>query len=53
MRIFIGLILGAAALVAADLNVKRVVLFKHGVGFFERQGELGPGESARLDFKSD
>ncbi|MEP7364662.1 MAG: hypothetical protein ABI972_15505, partial [Acidobacteriota bacterium] len=53
MRIFIGLILGAAALVAADLNVKRVVLFKHGVGFFERQGELGPGESARLDFKSE
>ncbi len=53
MRIFLGLILGAAALAAADLNVKRVVLFKHGVGFFERQGELGPGESARLDFKSE
>lgn len=53
MRIFLGLVLGAAALAAADLNVKRVVLFKHGVGFFERQGELGPGESARLDFKSE
>ena len=53
MRIFLGLILGAAALAAAELNVKRVVLFKHGVGYFERQGELGPGESARLDFKSE
>jgi hypothetical protein len=42
----------ASTLAAADLNVRRVVLFKHGVGYFERQGELGPGESARLDFKA-
>lgn len=37
---------------AAELNVRTVVLYKHGVGFFERSGELGPGESARLDFKA-
>src|SRR5450755_2945542 len=45
---------GAAALsaLAAELPVRQVVLYKHGVGYFERAGELGPGESARLDFKA-
>src|ERR1017187_3444358 len=43
-------VLTAAAAFAADLPVKQVVLYKHGVGFFERAGRLGPGESARLDF---
>jgi hypothetical protein len=38
-------------LVAADLPVKEVILYKHGVGFFGRQGTLGAGESARLDFR--
>jgi hypothetical protein len=36
----------------ADLPVKQVVLYKHGVGYFERSGELAAGESARLDFKA-
>ena len=53
MRILIASLVAVACAAAAELNVKRVVLFKHGVGFFERQGELGPGESARLDFKSE
>ena len=52
MRTLTAMMAAASALAAADLNVKRVVLFKHGVGYFERQGELGPGESARLDFKA-
>jgi hypothetical protein len=34
----------------ADLPVKQVVLYKHGVGYFERAGRLAPGETARLDF---
>src|SRR5215469_7758711 len=38
-------------LVAAELPVKEVILYKHGVGFFERSGTLGAGESARLDFR--
>ena len=42
----------AALAAAADLPVKQVVLYKHGVGFFERSGTLGPGESARLDFNA-
>lgn len=41
------------ALGATELPVREVVLFKHGVGYFARTGQLGPGESARLDFKSD
>lgn len=43
---------GAMISPAAELNVRTVVLYKHGLGFFERSGELGPGESARLDFKA-
>jgi hypothetical protein len=45
----------SAVLIApgAELNVRNVILYKHGVGYFERAGELSPGESARLDFKAD
>ena len=43
---------GAMVSPAAELNVRNVVLYKHGVGYFERAGEMGPGESARLDFKA-
>ena len=32
--------------------MREVVLYKHGVGYFERYGELVPGESARLEFKA-
>jgi hypothetical protein len=53
-NVLLSWFLGAAAvsLQAADLPVKQVVLYKHGVGFFERTGTLGPGESARLDFNA-
>src|SRR3954447_2540039 len=43
----------AALAGAAELPVRTVVLYKHGVGYFERSGTLGPGESARLDFKTE
>jgi chaperonin cofactor prefoldin len=49
-RTIVCLILSLAAAGAAELPVRQVVLYKHGVGFFERSGRLGPGESARLDF---
>jgi len=48
----VALIVGAAAAVAADLPIRQVTLYKHGVGFFERAGELKAGETARLDFKA-
>ncbi len=41
-----------ASLCAAELPVREVVLYKHGVGYFRRSGQLGPGESARLDFNA-
>jgi hypothetical protein len=50
IRTLFCLLLGAAVAVPAELPVTQVVLYKHGVGFFERAGTLGPGESARLDF---
>lgn len=42
-----------AASLAAELPVRTVVLYKNGVGYFERSGELAPGESARLEFKAN
>src|SRR5437870_11520424 len=37
---------------AADLPIREVILYKHGVGYFERAGDLRAGETARLDFKA-
>src|ERR1700691_5509040 len=42
-----------SAALAADLPVREVILYKHGVGYFERSGELKAGETARLDFKAE
>jgi hypothetical protein len=42
----------AATALAADIPVREVVLYKSGVGYFERGGLLRAGESARLDFKA-
>jgi hypothetical protein len=53
MRPFVCLISLAVAALAADLPVREVVLYKHGVGYFARSGRLGAGESARLDFKAE
>jgi hypothetical protein len=36
----------------AELPVRKVILYKHGIGYFERGGEIPAGESARLDFKA-
>ena len=49
----IALIVPAAVnMMAADLPIREVILYKHGVGYFERSGELRGGETARLDFKA-
>jgi hypothetical protein len=37
---------------AADLPVREVILYKHGVAYFTRAGELKPGETIRLDFNA-
>jgi hypothetical protein len=51
-RTLVLLLSGAVALAAADLPVTQVVLYKHGIGFFERSGRLAPGESARVEFNA-
>ncbi|HZL57969.1 MAG TPA: DUF4139 domain-containing protein [Bryobacteraceae bacterium] len=53
LRNLAALTIGAAMAFPAELPVRTVVLYKHGVGYFERGGTLGPGESARLDFKAE
>jgi len=35
-----------------SLPVKHVILYKHGLGFFEREGTARAGEGTRLDFKA-
>lgn len=52
MKPFVSLLLCVAVAQSAELPVRQVILYKHGVGYFERSGRLGPGESARLDFKA-
>ncbi len=37
---------------AAELPIREVILYKHGVGYFERSGSIAAGEVARLDFKA-
>ncbi len=54
MRIrFLSMLLaGGLAANSADLPVKQVTLYKHGIGFFEREGTVAAGEEVRLDFKN-
>src|SRR5271154_5215326 len=41
-----------STMLAADIPIREVILYKSGVGYFERAGALSPGESSRLDFKA-
>ncbi|OFW45142.1 MAG: hypothetical protein A3J28_15225 [Acidobacteria bacterium RIFCSPLOWO2_12_FULL_60_22] len=50
--ICLGLLLCAMGAQAAELPVRQVILYKHGVGYFQRSGQLAAGESARLDFNA-
>jgi chaperonin cofactor prefoldin len=47
-----SLSLAGALAQPGELPVRHVVLYKHGVGFFERSGKLAAGEAARLDFRA-
>ncbi len=42
----------AAGAFAAELPVRDVVLYKNGIGYFVRSGEIKAGEAARLEFKA-
>lgn len=43
----------SASTFAADLPIRDVVLYKHGVGYFSRAGDLAAGDAAQLAFKAD
>lgn len=45
-------VLWMTAALGADLPVQEVILYKHGVAYFQRGGEVKAGDSARLDFKA-
>ena len=51
-RTLLSLVLLGIPAVAADLPIREVILYKHGVGYFQRSGELKPGETAQIDFKA-
>ncbi|HTW65470.1 MAG TPA: DUF4139 domain-containing protein [Bryobacteraceae bacterium] len=53
MRRYLSLLAAfTTALAAADIPIREVILYKSGVGYFERGGVLPAGQSARLDFKA-
>jgi hypothetical protein len=45
-------ILALAAAAGADLPIREVTLYKHGVAYFARSGTLAAGETVQLDFKA-
>ncbi|MGD0199728.1 MAG: DUF4139 domain-containing protein [Bryobacteraceae bacterium] len=45
--------MAVAAGLAAELPIREVVLYKNGVGYFVRSGELAAGRTARLEFRAD
>ena len=58
MRTFVSsslsfLLVTGSVLPAADLPVKEVTLYKHGIGYFERAGSVAAGDEVRLDFKNN
>ena len=52
MRQIIAVLITAAILKPADLPVREVIIYKNGVGYFERAGDVPAGETARLAFKA-
>ncbi|ATB45085.1 hypothetical protein [Corallococcus macrosporus] len=37
---------------SSNLRIRRVVLYKHGVGYFERRGKVSGNDTLHLDFKA-
>jgi len=52
MRFIMAALIAAWLAQAAPLPVKRVVVYKNGVAFYERSGTVKPGEAATLDFRA-
>jgi hypothetical protein len=52
MKQALAIVLSAALVQAADLPVTKVILYKNGVAYYERSGDVKAGEPGRLDFKA-
>jgi hypothetical protein len=52
MKIILCATILAAGALAAELPVREVILYKNGIGYFVRSGEVKAGEPARLEFKA-
>ena len=52
MKIILCATILAAGALAAELPVREVILYKNGIGYFVRSGEVKAGEAARLEFKT-
>lgn len=58
-KVLVGVFLCLAAVSAlraaedGELPIRKVVLYKNGVGYFERQGRVAPNQPVRLAFKAD
>ncbi len=50
--IWLGILVCALGAQAQELPVRQVILYKHGVGYFQRSGQLEAGQAARLDFNA-
>src|ERR1700690_333418 len=51
-RILLFATMFAAGALAAELPVREVTLYKNGIGYFVRSGEVKAGETARLEFRA-
>ena len=57
-KVWIGVFLCLATVSAlraaedSELPIRRVILYKNGVGYFERQGRVAPNQPARFAFKA-
>jgi hypothetical protein len=52
-KLALCLLLTVAAAQGAELPIRQIILYKHGIGYFQRSGQLGPNDSAQLDFKAE
>lgn len=51
-RIALTLLLAVSTVQGAELPIRQIVLYKHGIGYFQRLGQLGPNDSVQLDFNA-
>ena len=51
-KLALCLLLTISVAQGAELPIRQVILYKHGIGYFQRSGPLGPNDSVQLDFNA-